>query len=81
MCRTQERRDACPVKIPRFLAAYNWKPIFLINLFIAGFYGVTYGGLGTYYSIRLLILNVKQFDVFAACFQVWHPPDRLAILS
>ena len=57
------------MRIPRFLAAYNWKPMFAINLFIAGFYGVTYSGLGTYYSVVLLTQNIKQYHVFAKCFQ------------
>ena len=71
LCRTRERRDACPVKVPRFLAAYNWKPLFAINILIAAFYGITYGGLGTYYSIRLLLQDIHQYHIFAPCFKVW----------
>ncbi|KAK9810983.1 hypothetical protein WJX73_003275 [Symbiochloris irregularis] len=77
--RTKERRAECPVRIPRIFAAYNWAPIFGLNLFIAVFYAVGYAGFGTYYSWVLFLRDIRKFKIAAACFRA--PPAYMSGLT
>ncbi|KAK9809392.1 hypothetical protein WJX73_001610 [Symbiochloris irregularis] len=52
--RTKARRDACPKKIPKFLAQHGWLPIHLLNIFLVVFFAVFGMGFEIYYAILTL---------------------------
>ncbi|KAK9810448.1 hypothetical protein WJX72_010867 [[Myrmecia] bisecta] len=73
------RRDSA-LQPPKFLAAYGWKPMFVLNVVFTLLYLVSFTGFGIFYNIQKLIQNSKTFGIFPDCYQCPKPkpPSILA---